>query len=193
MDDLYDCFEIPEAIDNPEDDDGVGEEFTDDFLAPDELPISVSSCWLLNRAYQLSLKDFQNIIIKKLDENRAQQEELLAEEQANDSSSTGHFHPNSLLKFMAPYFRDCKGLTPGDNDDVKLRKLRGDINISYMKLRKSWREKDRQTLIKAIQSVTVKSLVEPLHRKEEDCTLKIKVSDAHILRNLNTLFALSRN
>lgn len=146
-----------------------------DFFPSYHLPISVESCWVLNRAYQHSLRDFQDLLIEKLEENRALQEQILLEEEQSGLTSSGHFYPNSLLKFMAPYFRDCKGLSPGDNDDVKLRKSRGDINISYTRIKKPWRDKDRQTLVKAVQAVALKSMIEPLHREEEGYVSKLEV------------------
>lgn len=144
-----------------------------------DLPISVPSCWLLNRAYQHSLLDFRDSVQQRLRDNRALQDQLEQsiedDEHQSGFGNEGRFYPNSMLKFMAPFFKDAKGLTPDDNDDVKLRKSRGDVNICFMKLRKPWKDKDKQTLIKAVQESCLRKLTEPIVKEEDALVNQIEV------------------
>ncbi|XP_074601399.1 snRNA-activating protein complex subunit 4-like [Brevipalpus obovatus] len=163
------------------------------FYYSEDLPISVPSCWLLNRAYQHSLLDFRDSLQQRLRDNQALQNQLKQSIEDDDHQSSsgneGRFYPNSMLKFMAPFFKDTKGLTPDDNDDVKLRKSRGDINICYMKLRKPWKDKDKQTLIKAVQESCLRKLTEPIVREEDALVNQIERCKAEP-ENLDRLSSL---
>jgi snapc4 protein, putative len=164
-----------------------------------QLPKSVLSCWALNHAYQQSLKDLKKFLEIKLEENRIKQEELNLDlnedEPSSSTSSHSSFHANSLICFMSPYFKDIKGLHPPPNEDVTIKKMKGEINQANIRTKSFWRANDKKKLIELVKLASFKKSLEPLKKKENSLISQIKVSQ--IILNVaflkNHLFFLLGN
>src|SRR5437764_1047694 len=124
-----------------EDDEDEETESSDEEEAPcTVLPVAVSSALALNHAYQSALTEFLEYLQAKIRENRARQEDLKSDT-ANltlPASLPGHGHPNSLLPFLAPYFKDVKGLSAPPNEDTLQKNQNGEVNQAYVIPNKQW-------------------------------------------------------
>ena len=139
-----------------------------------ELPISLESCLLLNQVYIESIDELKQFLISKKRENESRQQELkntnLKEVRDVAVPHTGLSHPNSLIPFMAPYFKDVKGLSAPFNADTIEKQRKGEINVSYVCTNKPWNVNERDKLKELIQQDTIQRLTKPLRDQKEALT-----------------------
>ena len=141
----------------------------------EELPISLESCLLLNTVYIESIDEMKQFLCAKRRENEARQTDLknttnLKIVRDVTISNYGYSHPNSLIPFMAPYFKDVKGLTAPYNSDTIEKRTKGEINQSYVCTNKPWNVIERQRLKDILQFDTTQRLHKPLRDEKEKLT-----------------------
>ena len=141
----------------------------------EELPINLESCLLLNNVYMESIDELKDYLISKRRENESRQTEL-----RNNSNlkivrdvtinNYGYSHPNSLIPFMAPYFKDVKGLTAPYNVDTIEKRSKGEMNQSYVCTNKPWNVNERERLKQILQFDATQRLHKPLRDEKERLT-----------------------
>lgn len=137
-----------------------------------ELPICLESCLLLNQVYVESIDELKQFLISKKRENDSRQQELknnthMKEVRDVSAPHSVYSHPNSLIPFMAPYFKDVKGLSAPFNEDTIEKQRKGEINVSYVCTNKPWNVNERDKLMELVQQDTIHRLIKPLRDKKE--------------------------
>ena len=137
-----------------------------------ELPISLESCILLNNAYQELLDEFADNLKLRITHNTMRKKDL--EDNLNlgvaKPTASGPSHPNSLIPFMAPYFKDVKGLSAPTNMDVTLKQRNGEINQAYIYPSKPWNKNEKEQLKDLIMQFFKEKQIENLIKDKETLT-----------------------
>ena len=137
-----------------------------------ELPISLESCILLNNAYQELLDEFADNLKLRITHNAMRRKDL--EDNLNlgvaKPTASGPSHPNSLIPFMAPYFKDVKGLSAPTNMDVTLKQRNGEINQAYIYPSKPWNKNEKEQLKDLIMQFFKEKQIENLIKDKETLT-----------------------
>jgi hypothetical protein len=168
------------------------EEVVDSMGETAELTVSVESCVVLNKAYQESLEELKQYLISKRRENDSRQNELKSNAD-HDSvkditlNNCGYTHPNSLIPFMAPYFKDIKGLSAPFNEDVMEKRRNGEINSAFVTPNKPWNLNERQRLLETIQMHSMESHQKPLRDEKEKLTKNKKSISIEVMEKINEL------
>lgn len=166
----------------------VGFDIEGSVFDTEELPITLKSCLLLNRAYIESIEELKEYLISKMRENDCRQNDL--KEKSDYESvkemtvNTGYSHPNSLIPFMSPYFKDIKGLSAKSNEDVIQKRNNGQINDSFLASSKTWNMNDRQKFENTFRVYEMQRLQKNLRDSKERLT-KVKPFDTQTIEQIN--------
>lgn len=151
------------VIEKDSDDEGI-----DDERERFDLPVSMDSCLLLNATYQDALTEFREYLESRLRVNRLHQEDLKSSNsECNNDAVYGVNHPNSLIPFMAPYFKDVKGISAPLNEDAETKRRNGEINQAYLYPGKPWNKKEKMALFDQVCAFTLRKRTEPLLSERE--------------------------
>ncbi|XP_054164391.1 uncharacterized protein LOC128962084 [Oppia nitens] len=157
-----------------------------------ELPVNIQSCLLLNNVYIESIDELKQYLQSKRRENDSRQLEL----QNNSHLKTvkdvtinnyGYSHPNSLIPFMSPYFKDVKGLSAPANADTLEKRSNGHINEAYVCQNKPWNVVERQKLKTMLMMDAMERAYKPLRDEKELLTR----NKADIVKNLPRITELT--
>ncbi|RWS01369.1 snRNA-activating protein complex subunit 4-like protein, partial [Dinothrombium tinctorium] len=176
---IYEKNELGDENDSCESDEC--DEFADGCDMFTFLPLNIYSCILLNQTYQQNILDCIYFIETKLEANRRMQIELRNDAQSTTttisttlSTKAGCKHPNSIIPFLAPYFKDVKGLHPPQNHDVKMKRFNGEINQAMISANKPWTEEEKSQLKILVEQQSKRLLLDPLCRSKEIKAIAIR-------------------
>ncbi|KAI1289151.1 snRNA-activating protein complex subunit 4 [Halotydeus destructor] len=152
-------------------DEGCDETAARESFVLTDLPVDLNSCLLLNQHYQVELLKLRQQLVSRLDENLFRHEELksrilVKEEGPIPGCLPGNSHPNSLVLFHSPYFKDIRGFTAPLNEDAIKKQDNNELNQSYISSTPDWSAADKSKLSELVLHATIATKCKPLQAQK---------------------------
>lgn len=145
-------------------------------------------CLIMNQHFQSQLEDFVSLIEDKLEENRQKQHNLNERRRSKLTSTKD----NSYLKFVTPYFRDRKGLSPPPNEDTEQKQLNNELNQNYAIPIKKWTSGLEEMLSNSIKEYYLKDRLEQLRTESNSLKYDLEIETCNLtIVNLKEKLELS--